>query len=226
MSLQLPSERPEFADLAAFYESNIGPWLSKKEALRREAIRNAFIAGGAFAALGLFLLLVTPGDSKITILIITIGMATAIGGWFISKARAQITEGLIGRIASHLGFSYRHEIARPDYFEKFQRLKFFENFNREHWEDEVKGAHDGHQFILCECHLRYKTSGKNNSTRTIFHGQLLMLDYPKEFLGVTVLRRDRGIMNRFGKPGREFHQVGLASPKFEKAYESMVNGPS
>ncbi len=131
-----------------------------------------------------------------------------------------ITVGLIGKITDQLGFSYRRQMDRPSYFEKFDQLKFFSAFNREHWEDEVRGIHNGQNFTICESHLKYKTSGKNSSTRTVFHGQIMIVDYPREFLGKTVLRRDAGVMNRFGKPGKEFHQVGLVSMEFEKIYEA------
>ena len=73
---------------------------------------------------------------------------------------------------------------------------------------------------FCEAHLKYKSSGKNSSTRTVFHGQLLVIDYHKKFLGETVVRRDAGIFNRLGKPGKEFQRIGIVSPKFEKIFEA------
>ncbi len=49
---------------------------------------------------------------------------------------------------------------------------------------------------------------------------LVIIDYHKEFLGETVLKRDAGIFNRLMKPGKQFRRIGLASSKFEKIFEA------
>ncbi|HOP20618.1 MAG TPA: DUF3137 domain-containing protein, partial [Amphiplicatus sp.] len=85
---------------------------------------------------------------------------------------------------------------------------------------EVRGAHGGANFVLCEANLKYKSSGKNSSTRTVFHGQLFVIDYPKPFMGETVLKRDIGVFNALAKPGSHFQKVGLVSSEFEKAFEA------
>ena len=68
--------------------------------------------------------------------------------------------------------------------------------------------------------MKKVTQGKNRSERTIFHGQLIVIGYPKEFFGKTILKRDLGILNRLNKPGSAYQNVGLASPDFEKAFEA------
>ena len=119
-----------------------------------------------------------------------------------------------------MGFDYRASLSRPDYFEEYRGMKLMPSFNRESWEDEIRGEYRDIKFKLCEAHLKYKSSGKNSSTRTVFHGQLIMIDYPKEFMGKTVIKRDHGMLNRLNKPGKQFQNVGLASPEFEKAFEA------
>ncbi len=220
MRLNLPSNRTEFASFPDLYDREIGPYLVNNEGLRKRAVRNGFMFGALVLAVGIIIEFIVPSSMKM--FPIFIGIAGCIGtvSLHLGKARHIITEGLIGKITDQLGFNYQRKLERPEYFEPFQQLKFFSSFNREHWEDEVRGSHNGQKFIICESDLKYKTSGKNSSTRTIFHGQLLVIDYTKRFLGKTVLRRDAGLMNRFGKPGKEFQHVGLASAEFEKAYEA------
>ncbi|WP_375203975.1 DUF3137 domain-containing protein [Hyphococcus sp.] len=221
MSIKPPSEREEFQAFSAFYESDIAPYLRSKEDARQQAVMEAglmaigmAVAAFAVARFGPF------GGSNLQAAFV-IGML-AIGSvmWRINKTRGDITGGLLQRVCGQLGYVYRRDIGRPAYFTDYDRLKLIPNFNRESWEDEVRGERHGAEFVMCEAHLKYKSSGKNSSTRTVFHGQLLVIDYHKKFLGETVVRRDTGIFNRFGKPGKEFQNIGIVSPKFEKIFEA------
>lgn len=221
MTMTPPSDREEFQSFPAFYETDIAPYLREKEDVRQRAVMQAgliVIAGAviAFAAFryGPF------GEGNIQAGAVLGVLALAAAMWRINRTRSDITGGLLGRVCGKLGYAYRRDIGRPDYFAEFDRLKLMPNFNRESWEDEVRGARMGAGFVFCEAHLKYKSGGKNSSTRTVFHGQLLVIDYAKRFLGETVVRRDAGIFNRFGKPGANFQPVGIASPKFEKIFEA------
>ncbi len=220
MTLLVPSDRSEFSSFPRFYADEIAPMLANREELRKSAIKKGIGFGVLIVTIMLGLTFVVPESMRFFIGLL--GFAGFFGTFamHVSKARSAITEELIGKITNKMDFKYRHKMDRPDYFEAFNNLKFFSAFNREHWEDEVRGSHGGQNFILCEGELKYRTSGKNKSTRTIFHGQLLVIEYSKVFQGVTVLRRDAGMMNKFGKPGKGFTRVSLASPEFEKAYEA------
>ncbi|WP_428409806.1 DUF3137 domain-containing protein [Hyphococcus sp.] len=221
MSITPPSAREEFSGLSGFYESEIAPYLRAKEDARQQAVMQAglIIIAAAVAAFAVFRY--APfGDGNIQAGVITGMMGLAAATWRVNKTRGDITGGLLQRICGKLGYAYRRNIGRPSYFADYDRLKLVPSFNRESWEDEVRGARHGAEFVFCEAHLKYKSSGKNSSTRTVFHGQLLVIDYHKKFLGETVVRRDAGILNRLGKPGREFQNVGIVSPQFEKIFEA------
>ncbi|MEQ1929673.1 MAG: DUF3137 domain-containing protein [Parvularculaceae bacterium] len=214
-------ERSEFAAVAAFYESDLRPFLAHKEKDRRAAVVNLAILSGSLGALALAVFFFAPfGEVNLQLAIIIAVGAGAAGLALLNRTRSDIARGLLERIAGNLGFAYRAGFSRPFYCEAFSRLKLLPNFNRESWEDEVSGRRAGADFTMCEAHLRYKTSGKKSSTRTVFHGQLLMFDYPKKFMGRTVVVRDFGILNALMKPGQEFQRVGLASAEFEKAFEA------
>ncbi|WP_165793794.1 DUF3137 domain-containing protein [Hyphococcus luteus] len=216
-----PSDREEFHGFPAFYEAEIAPYLRQKEDARQKAILHAALMGigGAVAALAAFRFGPFGGGNMQAGIIIAM-LTLAVAMWRINRTRSNITRGLLERVCRKLGFAYRRDIGRPEYFSDYDRLKLMPSFNRESWEDEVRGTRDGADFVFCEAHLKYKSSGKNSSTRTVFHGQLLVIDYHKDFLGETVVRRDAGLFNRFGKPGADFRQVGIASPKFEKIFEA------
>lgn len=221
MSITPPSERSEFQGFAEFYENDVAPYLRGKEDARQEAVLQGGLIVIATAVIAFAAIRYGPfgeGNFQVGFIAGFGGLAAAI--WRINKTRGDITGGLLARICGKLGYEYRRDIGRPSYFLNYERLKLVPNFNRESWEDEVRGERHGAEFVFCEAHLKYKSSGKNSSTRTVFHGQLLVIDYHKKFLGETVVRRDAGILNRLGKPGKEFQNIGIVSPKFEKIFEA------
>ncbi len=216
-----PSDRSEFAGLQPFYESSIAPYFAEKEGARAAAVTNVLILGGATVVLAFSIYAFAPfGAANLQVGVLAAVAGFSACGWLLRRARMDITHGLLDRIAGKLGFAYRGALERPDYYDRFRNLKLLPSHNLEAWEDEVSGAHAKNAFIICEAHLRYRSSGKNRSTRTVFHGQLFMIDYPKRFLGTTVVLREMGPLNALMKPGREFQRVGLASPAFEKAFEA------
>jgi len=221
ISMKLPSNRSEFDGFDAYFDASIAPYLAEKEGARVEAVTNILILGAATAALALALAAFGPfgGNNLDVAFMIGVG-GSALCAWLLNRTRKDITHGLLERIAAKVGFAYRGKLDRPSYYDRFRSLKLLPNHNREEWEDEVRGVHAGSGFTLCEAHLKYKSSGKNSSTRTVFHGQLFVIDYPKRFLGKTVVLRDMGVFNALGKPGKEFSHVGLVSSEFEKAFEA------
>ncbi|MEZ5892146.1 MAG: DUF3137 domain-containing protein [Parvularculaceae bacterium] len=221
MPITPPSGRKEFEGFAAYFESEIAPYLSAKEDARQNAVMQAgLIVIVAVVIAGALAIYLPAEDMKIKGAAVAAIMGFVVAGWRINRTRADITGGLLQLVCARLGFSYAQKAGRPDFAAVYDRLKLFSGYNREHWEDEVRGAREGAEFTICEAHLKYKSSGKNSSTRTVFHGQLLVIDYHKKFLGETVVRRDAGILNALGKPGAEFQRVGIVSAQFEKAFEA------
>ncbi len=221
VKLTIPSERGEFAGFDAFFIDEVAPYLAEKETARAAAVTNVLILSAATAALALAMFAYGPfGSANLQAAIMIVVGGGALATWLLNRTRADITHGLLDRIAGRLGFAYSGIFGRPDYYERFRGLKLLPNHNREEWEDEVRGVYAGNGFVFCESHLKYKSSGKNSSTRTVFHGQLFMIDYPKRFLGSTVVLRDMGPLNALMRPRKEYSRVGLASPAFEKAFEA------
>ena len=221
MLLTTPSNRKEFQGFAAYYESEIAPFLNQQEGARQLAVKRfltILAATGAVAAVVFFLLPV--GEIRFHGGIITAVIGGGAGFALLQKSRSKISHGLFDRICRHFSYRYRQDLSRPSYYEPFRRLKLLPGHNRENWEDEISGAREGVDFVFCEAHLRKESSGRKKRTRTVFHGQLIVLDYHKEFLGETVVRRDAGMLNRLMKPGKEFKQVGITSSKFEKIFEA------
>ncbi len=221
MSLRLPSSRPVFDGFAAFHDRETGPYLAAREAERRRAVSRfyAATAAGAVGAAALFIF--GPFYSEnLEFGLLAFGLGLMTGIFFLNRTRAEITHGLLQRIASKFGFTYAGKADRPALYDQFRRLKLIPGHNREAFEDAVSGVYAGAPFSFCEAHLEMQTSGKHKSRRTVFHGQLFAVDYPKRFLGSTVVQRDMGVLNALTKPSKDYQRVGLASPAFEKTFEA------
>jgi len=221
MTVEPASGRKEFQGFDAFYEREIAPYLKGNEDARQRAVLHAALIAIAAAVAAFAGFKFGPfGDRNVQLAFFTAIAGFAGAGWRLDRTRNDITRGLLQQICRRLGFGYRLDMVRPDCCTEFDRLGLLPNYNRQCWEDEVTGERHSAAFNICEAHLKYKSSGKNNSTRTVFHGQLLVIDYHKEFLGETVVKRDAGIFNRMMKPDKNFQRVGLVSPKFEKIFEA------
>ena len=221
MTITPPSGRQEYRGLSAFYDSEIAPFLRDHEANRIAAVKRSIIVVAVATPLVLAMVLLGPfGNANLHVAALTGFSAVALASFFLNKARNQIAAGLLERICGFLGFTYKQELSRPAFAFELDRMKLFPSYNREEWEDEVIGERHGARFVLCEAKLKKVTQGKNRRVKTVFHGQLLVVDYPKEFLGETIIRRDAGMLNRLMKPGKEYQNVGLVSSKFEKAFEA------
>lgn len=221
MMLKPPSDRPLYAKFLAYYEAEIAPWLAEREACRRRAVERfvAAVGVGAVAAAAVFVLQPFAGAST-ELGFLTLMGCGALGFFLLDRTRTEITHGLLERIARHLGFTYSGDPGRPAHYDQYRRLKLLPGHNREKFEDQVSGKYAGAGFTLSEAHLQVKSSGKRSSTRTVFHGQLIAVDYPRRFRGSTVVQRDMGAFNTLSRPAKEFQRVGLSSPEFEKAFEA------
>ncbi|MEM6413847.1 MAG: DUF3137 domain-containing protein [Pseudomonadota bacterium] len=222
MSIELPSSRPEFADMPAFYKRVIVPYLLDQENERIRAV-TLFVIVGLASPLGAVAVIYLGNFGELGRMI---GIMGAMGGfaaasYFLNRARCQITNGLFQRISQGLDLDYSRTASRPDSVSVLRERRLLPNFNKENWEDRVSGERLGANFEICEGKLQMeKRSGRRRHIRTVFHGQLAKIAYPVAFEGETVIRRDRGPLNAMFRPGKKYSRIGLASPEFEKAFEA------
>lgn len=219
--LKVPSTRKEFDGFAAFYASEIVPYLALKEATRQAAVKKFFAVLSVGVIVGVLCAFFLPVvQFRMHALILSLVVFSGVGYSFVRRASDDITHGIFKRICMQLKLKYRRKLDRPDYHETYRRLKLIPAHDTEEWEDEIRGERNGGAFTICEAHLKRRSKGKNKSKRTVFHGQLIIFDYPKSFVGETVVVRDLKFANRLTKPGKGFQNVGIASPHFEKIFEA------
>lgn len=129
-----------------------------------------------------------------------------------------------GALAEAMGASFQTGGFAPPAFPRLRALRLVPSFDRSKFEDLFSGSYKQSSFELYEGHLETKHTDNKGRTRynTVFRGQLIRMHFPREFLGVTIVRRDAGVFNAFGggeADGKKLERVRLVASEFEKAFE-------
>ncbi len=127
-------------------------------------------------------------------------------------------------IAQAMDASYAMTGFAPPALERLKHLRLLPAYARASFEDLFHGAYKSAVFDLYEGHLEQRHHDSKGRTRysTVFRGQIMRMVFPRDFLGVTLVRRDAGVFNAFGG-GLGLKRVSLEDPVFEKAFEVWGN---
>jgi len=131
-------------------------------------------------------------------------------------------------IASAMGATFQMGGFQPPALQRLKDLRLIPDYARSSFEDLFTGVHKGAQYELYEANLEQRHTDSKGRTyySTVFRGQLIRMHFTRNFLGVTIVRRDAGVFNAFGGgtvDGKKLERVGLEDPKFEKAFEVWGN---
>ncbi|GAM99134.1 possible Galanin [alpha proteobacterium U9-1i] len=224
---------PQTLDLAALddamfdrlYADRIGPCFREHEGARIAAVAT-FKQRGLIAAGGVLGVAIVGGlvfsDAGVGLVIGF--MAAIVAGIWAYQPLAQVGEKVkqayCSAIAESMGAVFVMGSFGPPAFDRIKELRLVPGFARSKFEDCFKGTYKECSFDLYEAHLEQRTTDSKGRTRysTVFRGQLVRMHFPRNFLGVTIVRRDAGVFNAFGG-GEGLKKVGLEDPKFEKAFE-------
>lgn len=217
------------ATFSRLYKDRIEPCFSSNEEGRKQAVSKfktrALIAAAAALVIGV-IASVWANDSGLGL---TFGFMAAIFGGVIAwqpiaDASRKLKQEYCSAIAEAMGASFRVGAFEPPAFPRFRELRLAPSFSRSKFEDCFSGNHKGAHYDLYEAHLEQRHTDSKGRTRytTVFRGQLIRMHFPREFLGVTIVRRDAGVFNAFGGgqiDGRKLERVRLVASQFEKAFE-------
>jgi len=219
-------------DAGAFdrlYIERIRPCFAENEAGRLDAVksfwRRAWIGAAVSAALAI-VVGIWAGDAMAGFVVVFMaGIATWIIAYQpLAKVGRKLKQEYCAAIAEAIGAGFTLEGFDPPAFERLRRLRLVPGFSRSKFEDLFVGAHKGASFALYEGHLEQRSTDSKGRTRytTVFRGQLIRMHFPRDFLGVTIVRRDAGVFNAFGggdHGGRKLERVRLVDSRLEKAFE-------
>jgi hypothetical protein len=103
-------------------------------------------------------------------------------------------------------------------------MQLLPSCDRSNYQDRFAGSHRGCDFSFCDGHLEQRVKTKNGSRwHTVFRGQLVRVAFPKDFGGITVVRRDAGIFNILQRWTTSLQRVGLGDSRLERAFEVYSN---
>ena len=212
------------AAFARLYAARIEPCFADNEADRQKAVKTFYGRGliGACIAIAATLIMAYWSQDLRFSLITAIAGAVWVG-WYayspLQKIGARVKIQSLTSIAEAMSATYDLGGFDPPALARFRALNLLPGYNRSQFEDLFTGAHRGASYDFYEAHLQqHRSTGKSSSTVTVFRGQLIRLKFPRNFSGVTVVRRDAGVFNALGGFG-ELKRVGLVDPKFEKVFE-------
>lgn len=230
------SAAPEAIDLAnlddatfeRLYRERIEPCFAANESERRAAVaqfNRRMASGGALAAaiaVAIFLYFHGVVPALLT------GFMVGFFAWLYAQAPLasvgqRLKEQYCAAIAEAMGASFTIKGFEPPALERMKQLRLLPPYARAQFEDLFSGAYRQSHFELYEGCLKQRRTSSKGRTRyvTVFRGQLIRLHFPRNFLGVTIVRRDAGVFNAFGGgelEGRKLAKVGVVS-EFERAFE-------
>lgn len=224
-------------DLRTFYERELAADLRALEARRAQILRNALIAGGIGAGLGLLVAAAAlaqgaPPPIFLAALLAGLlvgGIALIIPrGGYVRDFKHRIIARLIDFLAPGLRYAPQGCISR----DQFSSSGLFQHhIDRYHGEDLVAGRVGRTELAFSEIHAEYKTQSRDSKGRTsthwhtIFKGLFFIADFNKHFGGRTYVLPDTA-ERLFGRFGRMFQSwtlgrgelIKLEDPEFENEF--------
>lgn len=219
-------------DDAAFerlYKERIEPCFAGNENDRLAAVekfkQRLLIGGGIALALGVGGYLIWRQWDIVAVIFFMVAiMAGVIAYQPLAKVGQTLKQQYCAAIADAMGATFTIGGFEPPAFDRLRSMNLVPSFARSKFEDLFSGHYKNSAFELYEGHLEQRHTDSKGRTRytTVFRGQLIRLHFPREFLGVTIVRRDAGVFNVFGggkADGRKLQRVGLVDSRLEKAFE-------
>jgi hypothetical protein len=211
------------------YKDRIEPCFQTNEAGRLAAVadfkRYLMFAGAAALVAGALTAMFANEAGAALVVMFMVGIVgAAIAYSPIARFGKQLKRQYCEAIASAMGASFRVSAFDPPALERLKALRLVPSYARASFEDLFTGTHKGARYELYEGHLEQRTTDSKGRTRysTVFRGQLIRMHFPRDFLGVTIVRRDAGVFNMFGGgdiDGRKLERVRLVASEFENAFE-------
>jgi hypothetical protein len=230
MAQQIPIATLNLIDLQdsainALYTGKIEPVLQQREVERISALRafwrRLVICGLLSVGIGFAILNLFENEEPGVWAFMVCGVLTWIYAWSPVDAVAKATKAqALQIIADAIGCSYSLTTFAPDGIELFKEMSLLPGYDRAEWNDRFAGVHHGCAFAFFDGHLEEKVQTKNGTSwKTVFRGQLICIDFPKKFLGTTVVRRDAGFFNFLQRKFTNLQHVSLPDSRLEKAFE-------
>jgi hypothetical protein len=127
-------------------------------------------------------------------------------------------------IAEAIGTTYSPAGFATDEIARFRTISLLPAAERDTFEDLFEGEYHACAFRFFDAHLENEVKSRNSSHWvTVFRGQVIRIAFPKRFHGLTVVRRDAGLLNAVHAWMTPLQRVGLGDSRLERAFEVYSN---
>ncbi|MBR1605228.1 MAG: DUF3137 domain-containing protein [Alphaproteobacteria bacterium] len=147
--------------------------------------------------------------------LLLIALIVSIVGYPIVCYKSDVKNAIIKDFINFFG-SFDHNIFSKIHDETIKKSLLFNSYNRHYGDDYFYGKYRNVDMVISEEELIFK---RNKGQNTVFDGVLILLKFPKNFLGQTVVFKDWGYFNCFHKTAKHFENVKLEDIIFEKEFE-------
>jgi len=216
----------EFKGFNSFYEKELLPALQEKEHDRKAAFQK--INRYSMMVIGVILLIAAllyfRTKHPMFMMLGLGGPVAAYFGlrtYFLKDVKSRTKNHLVAGICRFIGWEFTEIVADPpDLVPLIENHLLPRRYDRVKFEDKMWGNAHGADFEAVECHMEREDRDSDGDRKwvTVFRGSLMAMDFHREFLGKTVVLRDKGLFN--SKKKGAMKRVGLVDPKFEKIFEA------
>jgi len=226
---QFNEHHAELKGFSEYFDRELYPILQARDGERIAKRKAAKLYGAGIIGLGIVcmaLAIIFKWDDDLYGLIAvgTIGAVILMYGWLIKGVSDFTKQQIVGGICQYVGWTFLSKPpVGPDLTTwnrlflipaGYEAVRSLSNKTVK-FEDQISGKAHGADFNSIEVKLT-RQSGKK--TITDFHGQLMIMTFPRKFLGRTLVLRDKGWFQR--KKKSDMKRVGLVDPVFEKIFEA------
>jgi hypothetical protein len=214
------------AGFERLYRERIAPLFESREQDRLDGVKKfrsrLMIAGPAAGAVGIGVGVLAQ-ELMPALIVIGIGgvAAYAFAHSPLSKLAKQVKHSSLSALAEAIGCAYGRDEMPGVQMARFRTLSLLPACDRTTFDDHFHGERHGCAFDMHEAHLETEHSDSDGGTDwvTVFRGQLIRIAFPKKFNGVTIVRRDAGVLNALSGLGKDFQRIGIGEARFERAFE-------
>ena len=224
--IQFDEKREELAGFTEYYLRELEPVLAEGEGRRVAAVKKVKLYTAVIAIVMLSIAVFAFVQFRAWPAIV-FPLVLALGGIaathaFLLKGIKELTKAtLVGGICRYVGWEFTETVqSPPDLTPYIENGLLPKRYDRVNFEDRMRGEAHGASFTILEAHMERRDTDSDGDTKwvTVFRGALMMMDFHREFLGRTVVLRDKKIFNTKKKKGMK--RVGLVDPVFEKIFEA------
>ncbi len=223
---QFEEHHVEFEGFSEYFSKNMATRLELAEQARIDAVKRVLFWSVIILSVGLIIgigLMDVTGDIFLVFFMLFVSaiFVAVVGETIMSAVKLETKTHLVSHICKFLGWKFSPDFYIPtvDLKRLYENKMITTRYHRYAYEDTIQAHVHGANIDMAELTLERRSENKGTTTWVkVFHGQIITIDFNREFSGRTVVLRDKKVFNAKRTGGMK--RVGLVDPVFEKIFEA------